>query len=162
MSGTNSTTVGNVVSTALMDIPLDQLLDDLARDLHQRPVVAERYGLSLAEMHSLISRPAVLRLYRQRKAVWESSANLDDRIRAYAQIALIEKMPDLVQMMTDKSEHPQVRVEATKSISRAAGDPGAGRAGQGGPGSGAPFAVNIYFGERAETISTMTVEHAPE
>ena len=161
MSGT-TTTVGTavVVPTHSMDIPISNLVDDLARKIHPVATIAARYCLTLNELHAILSQPGVQRMYRQRKAVWESDASSGERLRTYAEVGLIEIAPDGFRAVNDRGEPAQIRAEWLRTFAKIIGD-GPAKSGQAGGPTAAQFSINFIFRDHPREALTGSIGPAP-
>jgi hypothetical protein len=142
-----------------MDLPLDRLIDDVARGIFPLPQIATRYSLTMAELHQLVSTPAVQKAMRHRKQVWQSDASLGERLETYSQAAAIEKLPKIINMIDDETVPTPLRVEALKFMGRSLGTQD--RTGQSQGQSSAPFVINFNFANAPrESIATTIDQQA--
>jgi hypothetical protein len=155
----------------MTSLTLQAFCNDVARQIHSPREIATRYGFSSPKSAKqwIIDRPAVGRAIKELRAIWESEDNLEGRIRAYAQHALLEAAPDNARIMLDPTVHPSVRIDAMKETAKLAGVVG-------GPGgitrdrngqvvaADGRFAVNIIFQStgQVEHISTLAPSGAPD
>lgn len=159
-----------VVSPAppeLSPLALQAFCNDIARQIHPAAEIAARYGFAdkRAARDWIDARPAVKRVIKELRAIWESEANLEGRIRAYAGHALLEAAPTNAQIMLDPTVHPTIRIDAMKAHAKIAGVdtlPAAARDGGGGVPGNAPFAVNIIFQQAGMVESIATVRPPPK
>jgi hypothetical protein len=142
-----------------MDIPINSLVDDLARKIHPVSTIAARYCLTLPELYAILQRPGVQRMYRQRKAVWESDASSGERLRTYAEVGLIEVAPDGFQAVNDKSEPAQIRAEWLRTFAKIIGD-GPSKTSLDGP-KAAQFSINFIFRDHPREAFVGNVGQSP-
>ena len=142
------------------DIPLDRLTMDLAQRIWPYEDLARRYGLSMLQLVELCRNPAIAKMVKTKRAVWESSGSKSDQIKAYWAVGMAEDAPRALQMLSDPNVSPAIKVELIKIGMKAAGvDTGRGE-GHGGGQIGGQFAINITLpGGHISSITPVVVEH---
>lgn len=142
-----------IESLAPDDALLERLTDDLARKIYDYPTIARRYGMDLAQLAELCRIPALARMVKAKRAVWESDASAADRVRQHWAIGMEHATPSLVNMMLDPTVSNPVKVEIAKMGMKVTGID-ASREAAAGP-AASQFAVNIMFsGGQVERITT--------
>jgi hypothetical protein len=147
----------------LDDLHLARFTDDIARKIHPYEVVAARYGLSVSQMVRLIRIPAVAKIIKAKRAVYESDNAAQERLRAAWGEGLVQAAPSQIAMMMDERTPHGVRVELFKVGARITGADGGGRGdGMSGAAPGTKFSVSFNFTglgrKEAFAAETVTIE----
>lgn len=151
----------------LENVLLDRFTTDIARRIFPPDEIARRYGMTGKKLIEAVSIPAVNKIVRTKRAVWESDTNATERIRQLSQIGMLEVMPDVFELISNPETPTALRLDALKTMSRVAGVDGPGAQPRQGDVAAAPgtrFEVNIHLGGgRIETITSTApeIEHEP-
>lgn len=145
-------------------LALQVVARELVRKIVPAAVVAERHGMTEAQLVLLCQQPGFKKLAQAERALWEGSDNAGERAKAYHREGQAFAASTIVNMILDESLPIAARMDAAKLSARIAGVDAAPK-GEGGniiAAAGTTFAVNFHFADRPpERIST-TVEGVAE
>ena len=128
------------------DALIQRLQYDLATGVHPPAEIARRYGLfDVAELKTyLLLHPEIVDRVKKLRAMYQSEAGIEDRMRSMFQYAT----EDLIPIMHDIVKHPSIpiaqRIDSFKQLQRGAGMDGQ-RAEKDGQLAGQRFVLNIMF-----------------
>ena len=120
---------------------------DMAQGIDDNRTIAWRYGMTLEAMFAFIQRPGVLRMIKEARAIWNSSAGITDRAKAYYSLVALEASTRLDrQLHNDKTPLKEVMegIKLAASIGGLTTTVGKDNPQNGGV-SIAPFSINISF-----------------
>jgi hypothetical protein len=145
---------------------LARFVDDIAQAIYPPEEISDRYGfINTAEMLGFIkTNTEIRRRIKARRALWSSDGSVGERARKLAQHSTLETLPELAQIVLDRSQSSTARLEAAKITARIAGLDGLPPAQKdGGAAPGQPFVLNISFSGagRSERFSGTTVVPPP-
>ena len=138
---------------------------EVARKMHPPANIAARYGF--ADVPSMIAVIAANEALRERikseRAVWNSSENLEHRLRVQHQLILHEAAHENAKPLFDPSTTVPQRVDLLKAIATVGGVHGMpGGGGHGGPGGeqGARWTIQMVF-PNAGKMEEITLRSPP-
>lgn len=140
------------------DLVAQSLISDLATGMNKNPTIAQRYGLTMAQLYTFVSIPEVRKRIKTKRAIWESDDNLAERNKAYYGNVTLEAAPVLDKLIHNTATPPSHVLKAVEVAGRLGGvdvRPRASDEGVGGGSASAPFSVVIQFAAsgRIETIN---------
>lgn len=149
-----------VVTVDWSSIPTMSLVDDVARQIYPTAEIAKRYGLTALQLVEVCRQPEIKKMIKTRRAIWDSDANALERLRAHAQVGLIEILPGFFADMSSPSTPAAIKMDLFKTVAGIAG----ANAKSGGDNAAAAttFAVNIHLDGRTESVTasvTPVVDH---
>lgn len=152
---------------AFRNLPLQAVARELVRKIVPASVVAQRHGMTEAQLVLLCRQPGFKKLAQAERALWEGSDNAGERAKAYHREGQAFTASTVVNWILDESLPIAARMDAAKLSARIAGvdTPPKGEGGNIVAQPGTVFAVNFHFADRPpERISTTVegVAEAPE
>lgn len=136
---------------------LHAFISEVGEKIYGGEDLKRRYGLSTEELMRLIARPAIRERIRERRAIWQSSASAEERLRAYSSIVAQEAIPVLDQFIHDNTLPATVRLDALREAMKGAGVGQRKEQAQGGGGGGGlgGVSIQIILGDQTAKFSTV-------
>lgn len=110
-----------VVNVDLDSATVQALINDLAIGMNKNPVIAARYGLSMRQLYEFVSIPEARRRIKAKKAIWESDANLPERIKLLYGAITLEAGAVADRMLHDPTTPAPVKVKLFEVAGRFGG-----------------------------------------
>lgn len=94
------------------------IVEDIAQDIYPKEVIATRYGFrDVAELRQyLVKHPELVRRIQRHRALHQSDANAQERVRLQSCAGLSEEMHSIVAVISDKNVPITQRIDAFKAM----------------------------------------------
>ena len=100
----------------LLSPAVGSLVTELAAGLYPLATIMQRYGLSKSQMRGLLTNDVFRKALVEAKVAYASAANLPERIKLKAQMAVEELLESMFAIAIHPAYHPSARVAAFSAV----------------------------------------------
>ena len=97
-----------------------QLAMELVANIRDRKTVAAAYGLTVAQLRKKFKDPMFKRILRECNTLWNSDANVKERVRTKAGFLIEDSLLDMFAILKNTEVGPRDKNDTFKSLARIA------------------------------------------
>lgn len=108
-------------ANSMLSPAIGMLVADVCAELEPLPVILKRYSVSKSQFRALLAQPVFRQAIKAQRSVFQSVANIPDRIRLKAQLAVEDLIQDMYSLAAGVNVQAAARVAAFNAIKNMTG-----------------------------------------